>query len=91
MPGWRTTARKYWGGKLSVLMWISLTTGSPSPVELDRSRYSSPNIGFSSGREVSSGVGGGVGSGGFGVGGGVGSGGSGVGGGVDLEVGPGVA
>ena len=59
-------------------MWISLNTGPPSPVEPDRSRYSSPNIGFSSGREVGSGVG-------------VGFDGSDVGGGVDVEVGPGVA
>ena len=75
-------------------MWIALTTGSPWPVKLDRSQYSSPNIGFSSGREVGSGVGGGVGfdgSGGFGVGRGVGFGGSGVGSGVDVEAGPGVA
>ena len=70
-------------------MWIALTTGSPSPVEPDRSRYSSPNIGFSSEREVGTGVGGGVGSGGSGVG--VGFGGSGVGSGVDVEVDPGVA
>ena len=39
-------------------MWIALTTESPSPVELDRSRKRFADIGFPSGTEV--GVGGGV-------------------------------